>query len=437
MGESDSKWEKLDALLKQKRGTNWNMLFDDTSNAFLKLFFETLFRRSKLNFDDLFAAIEGRKTDCFIVSCTKGPVFQDVQFPQCELECFYRHSVGVLFAHLFTLTQTKDPSTIVTTAGCTSNPSRQPDPCICLNPHHYQLVQLVPTDEILNTNFLEQNNSFPSMVSNQNNLSTPEFDPIYYSNPPDSLSDDQDDRSYHNSRGDDVTSIDLQLESKPSVSDITRSSIQNLKEKARRQHFWCSISYYELGERVGEVWNAPNELTSIVIDGFTNPNDGAGTPNRFSLGLLTNINRKDDCDRARRHIGKGCAMVVENGDVWILNQSDSSIFVQSPICNYYRNLHPATVVKIPKDCSIKIFDNKKFEEVLFCRMRNGYEDVYNAVQCCKLRISFVKGWGALYTRQLITMCPCWVELRLNQPLGLLDAALKELQPVDLMASDTN
>ena len=94
-------------------------------------------------------------------------------------------------------------------------------------------------------------------------------------------------------------------------------------------------------------------------------------------------------------------MVVENGDVWILNQSDSSIFVQvkfmsdknhpdlymnskfiiyiqSPICNYYRNLHPATVVKIPKDCSIKIFDNEKFEEVLFCRMRNGYEDVFNA-----------------------------------------------------------
>ena len=120
-------------------------------------------------------------------------------------------------------------------------------------------------------------------------------------------------------------------------------------------------------------------------------------------------------------------------------------------------------MKIPKDCSIKIFDNEKFEEVLFCRMRNGYEDVFNAgwfmqltnrlwlvkapfyiffkrvplyfdtghkpykVQCCKLRISFVKGWGALYTRQLITMCPCWVELRLNQPLGLLDAALKELQ----------
>ena len=65
---------------------------------------------------------------------------------------------------------------------------------------------------------------------------------------------------------------------------LNDSGIQKLKENARKQHFWCSISYYELGERVGEVWNAPNDLTSIVIDGFTNPNDGAGAPNRFSLG---------------------------------------------------------------------------------------------------------------------------------------------------------
>ena len=65
--------------------------------------------------------------------------------------------------------------------------------------------------------------------------------------------------------------------------------IQKLKENARKQHFWCSISYYELGERVGEVWNAPNDLTSIVIDGFTNPNDGAGAPNRFSLGKLEQL----------------------------------------------------------------------------------------------------------------------------------------------------
>ena len=70
---------------------------------------------------------------------------------------------------------------------------------------------------------------------------------------------------------------------------LNDSGIQKLKENARKQHFWCSISYYELGERVGEVWNAPNDLTSIVIDGFTNPNDGAGAPNRFSLGKLVTL----------------------------------------------------------------------------------------------------------------------------------------------------
>ena len=170
--------------------------------------------------------------------------------------------------------------------------------------------------------------SFPPLVSNQTNFSTPEFDSIYY-NPPESLSDDQDDRSYHDPRSrevrlsvskasscghtvwlTDVFRMDkvLTLESISSLNrnhllqklqvhvsflilkksyprvKLNDSGIQKLKENARKQHFWCSISYYELGERVGEVWNAPNDLTSIVIDGFTNPNDGAGAPNRFSLG---------------------------------------------------------------------------------------------------------------------------------------------------------
>ena len=81
-------------------------------------------------------------------------------------------------------------STIVSTSGCSANPNRQQDPTICLNPHHYQignyvhfrflwsydlnvynwkriwflkmdffdLVQLLPTDDILNTNFLDSNN---------------------------------------------------------------------------------------------------------------------------------------------------------------------------------------------------------------------------------------------------------------------------------------
>ena len=41
--------------------------------------------------------------------------------------------------------------------------------------------------------------SYPQPVSNQTNFSTPEFDSIFH-NPPVSLSDDQDYRSYHDMR---------------------------------------------------------------------------------------------------------------------------------------------------------------------------------------------------------------------------------------------
>ena len=30
----------------------------------------------------------------------------------------------------------------------------------------------------------------------------------------------------------------------------------------------------------------------------------------------------------RRYLGKGCSLIADDGDVWILNQSESSIFVQ-------------------------------------------------------------------------------------------------------------
>ena len=61
---------------------------------------------------------------------------------------------------------------------------------------------------------------------------------------------------------------------------------------------------------------------------FTQPNDGVG--NIFSLGLLTNINRKEASDNARRYIGQGCCIYAEKDteNVYLQNQSGSSIFVQ-------------------------------------------------------------------------------------------------------------
>lgn len=102
-----------------------------------------------------------------------------------------------------------------------------------------------------------------------------------------------------------------------------------LKQQANAQDYWCSISYYEFNERVGEVWHAPKEMHSVFIDGFTQPSDGSSSGNRFSLGLLTNINRKPESDSARRYIGRGCTVYTDNNDsVFLYNMSESSIFVQ-------------------------------------------------------------------------------------------------------------
>jgi hypothetical protein len=46
--------------------------------------------------------------------------------------------------------------------------------------------------------------------------------------------------------------------------------------------YWCSIAYYELNSRVGEIYHA--QSNNIYVDGFTNP---ANHTNR-SVGAMQN-----------------------------------------------------------------------------------------------------------------------------------------------------
>ncbi|GFN81221.1 mothers against decapentaplegic homolog [Plakobranchus ocellatus] len=222
--------------------------------------------------------------------------------------------------------------------------------------------------------------------------------------------------------------------------------------------FWCTQTYFELDQQVGETFKVPYSVKKVTVDGYTDPS----SIDRFCLGQLSNVHRTDASERARLHIGKGVELEHRGeGDVWIRCVSDHSVFVQSFYLDREAGRAPGDAVhKIYPTAYIKVFDirqcHRQMQEQaataqaaqaaqaaavagsiagspavgpnLSAAAGIGVDDLR---RLCLLRLSFVKGWGPDYPRKSIKETPCWIEIQLHRPLQLLDEVLQAMPNAEI------
>lgn len=199
---------------------------------------------------------------------------------------------------------------------------------------------------------------------------------------------------------------------------------------------WCRITYAELNQKIGEPFKGSSP--KVIVDGFTDP---SVHNRRFSLGVLSNINRNSTIEMTRRAIRKGVCLENNDNQIFVKNLSESSIFFHSKNCNVENQLNQHAVVKIEPQGRQKIFDQKVFEDLVqeAIRTQDGrsYERLFSLTEHCIIKMSFVKGWGSIYQRQDVTSTPCWIEIHLLKPYALIDQYLQRVGPPSCQITSTS
>lgn len=206
--------------------------------------------------------------------------------------------------------------------------------------------------------------------------------------------------------------------------------------------YWCTINYYEGDLQIADIFKVRSLYQSVIIDGFFD----SSREDRFCLGALTNVQRTNSSEKARLHIGKGVQLEnLQDGSVYVRCLSEYSVFFES----YYldresgrepfdavHKIYPGSYVKVfnLKEClrclksaaSVEQQSNQQSPNSMMNNNNNAGINVDDLRRLCRLRFSFVKGWGPDYPRKTILETPCWCEVQLNRPLQFLDQLINSL-----------
>ncbi|XP_023175412.2 mothers against decapentaplegic homolog 6 isoform X2 [Drosophila hydei] len=184
----------------------------------------------------------------------------------------------------------------------------------------------------------------------------------------------------------------------PSLESFTTDG----KDHSANNNAWCQIAYWELSERVGELFHAKKLAANIYTDG---PVDCAGESMclRELCGKRTTL---DAVQNTRQKIGLGVTISLECGDVWIYNRSNVPIFVDSPTLAE----HLDRVCKVLPGYCLKAFEIHRAEWLAGNKIQQNH---LGPIDRFSMKISFAKGWGNMYRRQDIMCCPCWLEVHFS------------------------
>lgn len=229
--------------------------------------------------------------------------------------------------------------------------------------------------------------------------------------------------------------ITLFLPSPFSPSD-TGTSIGSSTSSGHRSH-WCSVAYWEQRTRMGRLYPAYEPSLSIFYDlpqgtglclsqlqanAYHSRRNDPGSHSTSDLYRNHSHGRggggrgggNNSCSSniqpIRSKIGFGIVLSREADGVWVYNRSQHPVFVNSSTLDL-QSTRGLSVRRVMPGFSLKVFDFEcsswMTEHGVKPKTQEGPWNPHS------IQISFAKGWGPCYSRQVITSCPCWLEVLLN------------------------